>query len=236
MDLSVILLQDSEPIISFEEAGQLCKRLVVKPNDFTCIQLVYGHAGDGKTHYIRQQLAKSPASLTVAVNEAFTPLYAIKSLNKLPQNIIGCAVFFNFTLMPYQEIHDETEREKAKKLMETIGWFFYHLLVLGYVEDPSTGASFRFPGGQEWAIYVEVPSLDRNHKTEESLQLFTKIFPTLGLLGSMHPIYQVTPITVDEDVQLVCKYLKAYKIGGVKGIDRLYKEQYGWLVRIYYTD
>ena len=29
---------------------------------------------------------------------------------------------------------------------------------------------------------------------------------------------------VDEDVQLVCKYLKAYQVGGKNGIDKLYKE------------
>ena len=40
--------------------------------------------------------------------------------------------------------------------MEVIGWFFFDLLILGYVEDPATGKSFRIPGGLEWAIYVEV--------------------------------------------------------------------------------
>ena len=208
--------------MSNEEAGRLCRQLVVKPNDFTCIQLVYGHAGDGKTHYIRQQLAKSPASITVAVTEAFTPLCAIKRLNKLPQTVVGCAVFFNFTLMPYKMIQDEQEKENINKLIIKIGWFFYHLLVLGYVEDPSTGTSFRFPGEQCWSIFIEVPSLDRSHTPDKSLLLFTEIFPTLGLLGSEHPVHQNTPITVDKDVQLVCKYLKAYKIGGVDGIDRLY--------------
>ena len=40
--------------------------------------------------------------------------------------------------------------------MEVIGWFFFDLLMLGYVEDFKTGLSFRIPGGQAWAIYVEV--------------------------------------------------------------------------------
>ena len=43
--------------------------------------------------------------------------------------------------------------------MEVIGWFFFDLLILGYVEDPTTGISFRIPGGLEWAIYIEVTSL-----------------------------------------------------------------------------
>lgn len=40
--------------------------------------------------------------------------------------------------------------------MDVIGWFFFDLLVLGYVEDPDSGLSFRIPGGLHWAIYIEV--------------------------------------------------------------------------------
>ena len=40
--------------------------------------------------------------------------------------------------------------------MDVIAWFFFDLLVLGYVEDPDTGLSFRIPGGLEWAVYIEV--------------------------------------------------------------------------------
>ena len=57
-------------------------------------------SGDGKTHYIQQQLAHSSASLTVSVNEAFTPLNAISKLRTLPLNQNNCAIFFNFTMLP----------------------------------------------------------------------------------------------------------------------------------------
>ena len=56
--------------------------------------------GDGKTHYIKQQLSHSIASLTIAVNEAFTPLNAISKLRTLPHNQKNCAIFFNFTMLP----------------------------------------------------------------------------------------------------------------------------------------
>ena len=56
--------------------------------------------GNGKTHYIKQQLGHSPASLTIGVNEAFTPLKAISKLRTLPLNQKNCAIFFNFTLLP----------------------------------------------------------------------------------------------------------------------------------------
>ena len=59
---------------------------------------------------------------------------------------------------------------------------------------------------------------------EMSLKEFVEDVPALGLLGTPHMIYPNSPFDVDRDVQLVCKYLRQYKIGGSKGIDRLYKE------------
>lgn len=51
---------------------------------------------------------------------------------------------------------DDQERERYNQLIEAAGWFFFDLFVLGYVEDPVTGCSFRFPGGLKWSIYIEV--------------------------------------------------------------------------------
>lgn len=45
------------------------------------------------------------------------------------------------------------------QLMKSVSWFFFDLFLLGYVEDQSTGLSFRLPGGLEWAIYIEVGPL-----------------------------------------------------------------------------
>ena len=55
-----------------------------------------------------------------------------------------------------QDSVDESECGRYNQLMEVIGWFFFDLLILGYVEDPVTGRSFRVPGGLQWAIYIEV--------------------------------------------------------------------------------
>lgn len=215
--------------LSFDAAARHCKRKVMRPQDFSCIQLVIGQAGDGKTHYIRRQLFHSPESLTIAVNEAFTPLSAINKLSTLSCTNLGSAIFFNFTLMPYSSngIQDDSERRHLEKLIETISWFFFDFLVLGYVEDTNTGASFRLPGGLEWAVYIEVPSLGPDLRPEKSLSRFCEAIPTLGLLGSPHIIHHATPYTVDTDVQLVCKYLRQYKafIKGQTGINKLYRER-----------
>lgn len=58
----------------------------------------------------------------------------------------------------------------------------------------------------------------------EAFKQFCDEIPALGLLGTQHFIHSEKPYTVDEEVQLVCKYLHAYKIGGRRGIDRLYRE------------
>ena len=70
---------------------------------------------------------------------------------------------------------------------------------------------------------VQVPSHD-NMTPEEALKHFQQEIPALGLLGTPHQIHSDTPYTVDDGVQLVCKYLKALQVGGKGGIDRLYQE------------
>ena len=51
---------------------------------------------------------------------------------------------------------DDIEQARHRQLMEVIGWFFFDLLMLGYVEDSDTGLSFHIPRALAWAIYVEV--------------------------------------------------------------------------------
>ena len=112
--------------------------------------------------------------------------------------------------------------------MKVIGWFFFDLFLLGYVEDPVTGLSFSIPGGMGWMVYVEVPSRISSESPEAALAQFIDEVPALGMLGVPRAIDHNTPYTVDEDVQLVCKYLKAYwgniEKGGQKGINKLYRE------------
>ena len=160
-----------------------------------------------------------------------------------------------------QESVDDIERQRYSELVEVIGWFFFDFFILGYVEDPETGLSFRFPGGLAWSIYIEVscsscitlnvackeslpdhtdvcdnyhnaerqpptkvPSRDLNMTPSEALEHFRHEIPTLGLVGTPFSIHPDTPYTVDDDVQLVCKYLKAYIGKGLQSINSLYRE------------
>jgi hypothetical protein len=59
----------------------------------------YKYSGNGKTHYIKKQLAKCADQLVVVVNEGFSPLGAITKLRSLPHEK-GMGIFFNFTILP----------------------------------------------------------------------------------------------------------------------------------------
>ena len=75
--------------------------------------------------------------------------------------------------------------------------------------------------------HAQVPSRDQSMELGEVLKHFQKEVPALGLLGTPHYIQPNTPYTVDDEVQLVCKYLKALQVRGEEGIDRLYREGEG---------
>ncbi len=49
----------------------------------------------------------------------------------------------------------ETEKQNYLDLVDTISWFFFDLLMIGYVEDKN-GISFRIPGELNWKIFIEV--------------------------------------------------------------------------------
>ena len=55
--------------------------------------------GNGKTHYIKKQLNNCSEQITIAINEAFTPLNTIKRLRSLPLHMKNVGLFFNFTIL-----------------------------------------------------------------------------------------------------------------------------------------
>ena len=63
------------------------------------------------------------------------------------------------------------EQIKYKKLMNTLAWFFFKLLVFEYIEDSETGMAFRLPGGYQWKIFVEVITISENYLLYATLQV-----------------------------------------------------------------
>ena len=133
-------------------------------------------------------------------------------------------------------------RSPYHELMNKVGWFFFDLLVLGYVEDPSSGKSFHFPANRSWKLFIEVsytitfassiecvqtcvvqvPSRSTKGEYHENLEQFKTEVPVLGLLGTPVAIEHTSKFSITSDVQLVCKYLKAFE---TKRIDKLYRER-----------
>ena len=149
--------------------------------------------------------------------------------------------FFWYRNFVFQEsTHDITS--PYYELMKQVGWFFFDLLVLGYVEDPSSGKSFHFPANLSWKLFIEVrhtiwflcwfgnecvfvvvqvPSRNTAGDPLQNLEQFQKEVPVLDLLGTPVAIKHTSKFSVTGDVQLVCKYLKAFQ---TKRIDKLYRE------------
>ena len=71
---------------------------------------------------------------------------------------------------------------------------------------------------------AQVPSREKDMTSKEALEQFREEVPTLSLLGTTYTVHPNTPYTIDDEIQLVCKYLQAYEKGGLRGIDRLYRE------------
>ena len=63
-----------------------------------------------------------------------------------------------------------------------------------------------------FTVLCQVPSRDADHP-EDNLAEFKKEVPVLGILGIPHFIHRGNPFTIDGDIRLVCRYLKAYQEG-----------------------
>ncbi len=82
-----------------------------------------------------------------------------------------------------------------------------------------------------WFYRIQVPSRNTDEEPIRYLEMFQEELVTLGLLGSSKLIKDTREFVIDDDVQLVCKYLRAFKMGTV---DKLYRD--GMYVRIMFTD
>jgi len=72
----------------------------------------------------------------------------------------------------------------------------------------------------------QVPARGLSSNPIDLLEDFLSEIPILRTLGTAEIVESTAQYSVksNPDVQLVCKYLKAYETGGEKGIDRLFKE------------
>lgn len=79
----------------------------------------------------------------------------------------------------------------------------------------------------DYVLYVvQIPSQSAEVDPLKNLERFNSEMPVLALLGSPVPIEHTSKFSIAAEVQLVCKYLKAYE---TKKINKLYRER-KWLV------
>ena len=196
---------------------------------FNEIELVYGLEGDGKSHYIRKRIKPYHYNIVIPINEAFSVPAVIEKMNHtIPLDIDVC-IYFNFTIT-CQKGSDKKSKDylEYEELMRRVNWFFFDLLVLNYVSDSSSSLIFRVPSGLHWKLFIEVPSRPDINDSLLNLKDFQKEIPIFRIMGTPQHIGNDLLFEIDEDVQLICKYLQAYtefldKKG--KGINRLYDER-----------
>lgn len=84
----------------------------------------------------------------------------------------------------------------------------------------------RFHFYQVQSYHQQVPARSLSSNAESFLKDFLSEIPIFGILGTVYLVESTAKYSVESnpDVQLVCKYLKAYDTGGERGIDKLFKE------------
>ena len=196
---------------------------------FDEIELVYGLEGDGKSHYIRNRIKPYQYNIVIPINEAFSVPAVIEKMNHtIPLDIDVC-IYFNFTIT-CQKDSDKKSKDylEYEELMRRVNWFFFDLLVLNYVSDSSSSLIFRVPSGLHWKLFIEVPSRPDISNSLVNLTHFRREIPIFSIMGTPQYIGNDVLFEIDDDVQLICKYLQAYtefldKKG--KGINRLYDDR-----------
>lgn len=206
-----------DDLISQRQAKEICNKAVAQRCGLETVELVYGGAGDGKSHYIRKNLKQSSTVCTIAIHEAFSEA---KVIEKLKKDNASC-LFFNVTLFPAHAPGEDTYHEYHDVLMK-FNWFLFKLFGLGFVHDEISGNSLRIRSCCKWRVYVEVPSLQGDDSGEQSVDLFQRAAPFVSYVSTRKQILPDCSFDVDEDAQFVCKWLKAYDTGS---INRTYKEK-----------
>ncbi|XP_065828093.1 uncharacterized protein [Oscarella lobularis] len=209
--IEVIPYKEEAALPPSDRVSILFQEYVLKPYGLQVPLIVHGRAGDGKSHYIKKQI--SGQLCNIPVHEAFSPLLAIKKLQKLESSReIGC-VYFNFTA-PFP---CESEVKEYNDLMTEVFWFLFSLIGLGFVEDVETGESFRLSGSFELRFFIEVPSDTSNGKDAPCLDRFLARLPLFKYVGRKHEVDPDERFDLNDDVQVVCKYLNAYDETDRKG-------------------
>lgn len=244
-ELSTISIHMHTPVGEEHNASRvmcICSDYLLKKR--ICeIHLVYGAEGIGKSHYILKEVEnakkeKDIAVIHIPIHEGFSLSSVIRKVKEGFNSRIteGSIMYFNFTIaMPSDSDHESDDGFKL--VMSSINWFLFDILILGCVYDPVTGECFYMPSGLNWKFYVEVPiqiydSALGPSDNQRYLHKFQTYVPIFKFVGTPMEIMPSVFFQVDEKVQLVCKYLKAYD----EFINRKDKTKLNYGINILYNE
>eukprot|EP00908_Phaeocystis_cordata_P013252 Transcript_24297.p2 GENE.Transcript_24297~~Transcript_24297.p2 ORF type:complete len:659 (+),score=143.51 Transcript_24297:4110-6086(+) len=225
LQAAVWMKQHKEPQLKrqdHEEERNWLKERALDGDTLRSVQYIIGDAGSGKTHQARKILKDwetlGMATGVISITEAFAPGVVAQQLKAIVLQH-GCDCSYGFCFHINLGMFRLSERHQWDALMHSINRFFFGLLVLRSVEDPA-GSRFNLPPGCRCEVLVEIPH--RAGHLEEEEALGTKA----GLLQELPVLYytgtSIEPpkeFDVNDEVKLVCMYLKADKDGT---IDHLY--------------
>eukprot|EP01047_Picozoa_sp_COSAG01_P012374 COSAG01_NODE_556_length_15526_cov_13.393725_1_plen_5121_part_01 len=197
------------------------------------ITCFHGPYGSGKTYQIRKRLAalgeQHVHTCTVSITEAFSFGGVARQLSQAlrialdgsSRGDVIMAVYFSINLGKFKGV----ELRQWSDLMQLISKFFFSLLVLRSVEDPSTGDCFNVPPGANLQVFVEIPDrqghLEVQGARRSSSSLIEEIVaevPILAAIGDFRDAAQAE-FDINDEALHVAKYLKADQDGT---IDQLY--------------
>lgn len=189
------------------------------------LECFYGPPGSGKTYQMRKRIKAIEkkdvlcTTCTVSINEAFSISEVVQKLHRFALKAAGNPLLLCFQINLGRFQH--SDRAAWDALMQQISKFFFRLLVLHSVDDPTSGATFNVQAGNRLRILVEMP--DRAGHLEEpstasandlsTMHLFEEL-PILATLGTKHHA-EAMPFDIGPEATHVAKYLKAYEDGTI---------------------
>jgi hypothetical protein len=192
----------------------------IKMGGVTCFQ---GPPGSGKTYQMRKQLASAyleDVKCTVSITEecaltdiVFKLYAAVLQAVEEGGNLVFC---FQINIGKFKH----SERGGWDALMQRINKFFFDLLILHSVYDPSSGEVFNLPPGNKLSVLVEIPDRAGHLEEESGMDNCSGLdieLPVLAAVGKAF-IASKSPFDISDEALHVAKYLKAFENGSIDNL------------------
>jgi len=166
------------------------------------INIVYGEAGIGKTHYIKTS-CKDETTSCISINDKINVSSLISLLisyeSKTPSNQLS--IYFNISIhAPFEQLNR----------------LLFSLLICGSLNDLNSGLTFSSLITKRWHYTIEIPYTNKSNISIR--ENFDRILPILSIISS-NALHEVTDknyqLYIDDEEELVARFLKAYENGTI---------------------